>query len=63
MSEENKDVEIVPVPMSAETRRRLVRFAAATGKGETEAAGELLDGLLADDEFYNAARQSARLHS
>jgi hypothetical protein len=48
-------VELVPVPMSAETRRRLVRFAAAIGKHPTDAAAELFAELLHDDAFWNAA--------
>jgi hypothetical protein len=55
MGVQENDVELVPVPMSAETRRRLVAFAAAIGKLPTQAAAELLDDLLHDDEFWNAA--------
>ena len=55
MSFQEQDVELVPVPMSAETRRRLVAFAAAVGKRPTAAAAELLSELLQDDDFWNAA--------
>lgn len=55
-------VELVPVPMSRETRKRLVAFARAIGKPEGLAAAELFAELLNDDEFWNAARDTRALN-
>lgn len=52
------DRELVPIPMDAETIRRLARFGQATGLHPTDAAGDLLRDLLADDEFWNASERA-----
>lgn len=59
---EDEDVELVPVPMGRETRARLVEFAKAIDEKPIDAAGMLLDDLLRDDKFWNAASAAARLH-
>jgi hypothetical protein len=48
-------IELVPVPMGPETRARLVAFARAVGKPPAEAAGALLNDLLEDQDFWDAA--------
>lgn len=63
MSEKQKyETELVPVPMDIETIGRLARFAKAIGKHPIEVAGMLLADLLADDAFWNAAKDAAKLN-
>lgn len=57
--EEDAGIEMVPVPLDRVARRRLVRFAAAIGKQPIHAAAELLTGLLADEQLYDAAAKAA----
>ncbi len=57
--EDSEGVELVPVPMDRETRRRLVLFSRAIGKQPIHAASVLLTDLLADEEFFNAAARAA----
>lgn len=48
--DEDDDVELVPVPMGRETRRRLARLAEIVEDGPTRVAASLLRDLLRDDE-------------
>ena len=57
--EQDEDVEVVLVPLDGATLTRLAKFGRATGQHPARAAGALLRDLLADDEFYNAARRAA----
>ena len=52
---ENDDDELLAVPVSRETVRRLVRFSRAVGDDPSKVAGRLLTELLVDDDFWNAA--------
>lgn len=52
----DNDTELVPIPMDAETRRRLAAFSRASGLTAVDAAASLLKHLLIDDAFYEAAR-------
>lgn len=57
--EDDDDVELVPIPMNAHTRRLLKAYAKACGKRETETAGELLELLMNDQSFWEAAADEA----
>lgn len=58
-SDDEDDVDVLPIPLDRETRRRLKVFAAKVGKREIEAAEELLVDLLFDDDFWNEAKDAA----
>lgn len=51
--EEIDGVDIAPVPLDRETRKRLVRLAAETGKPPLDLAAQLLRDMLEDDDREN----------
>lgn len=54
------DEHVLPeLVLDGETIARLVRFSEAVGKPPRAVASELIRDLLADDEFWNAARTAA----
>ena len=62
MSATDDDMEVVPIPLDAETISRLARFGRMTGTHPVEAARLLLRDLLADDLLWNAADHTGRLN-
>lgn len=47
---DHDDVDVLPVPLDRETRERLARFCAETGRPAAVVAAEMLAEVLRDDE-------------
>lgn len=54
INEDDDDVELVPVPMDRETRRRLVELSKVIGDQPYRVAGSLLRDVLKEDEDAHA---------
>lgn len=55
---EDDEFELVPVPMSAETRAKLNTFANKVGERPIMAAAMLLEDLLEDQDFWDSVNDS-----
>lgn len=58
----HSDIDLLPVPLDRETRERLARLCADTGRPAAEVAAELLAAVLEDDAAAHETRPPGTLN-